>query len=299
MKRIIAFIPFMVCLAFSLALLSCGNDEGATEPETVSSYTIRGSVRYFADETGAAGVTVGISGTYTEATCVADSTGSYSFTGIEDGGYMIFVVETGNIDYYFTPSSRSVTVSGGDVEVSRFFIIKYPKIILRNNGPWSIQKVLIYEDEGLFARHENLVSDPIAGQILPSSDSEEIRIMPGNWGFYVKYFKDSLGRYTHIETIRILPEDSLIYSLNSILKISNKDTRTVTGVKVTECNYTPWGENLLEQEVPPNAMSQDIYIWPGCRDIILIYPQNSDSIDVLFPDVNVAPGDTLVILFDI
>lgn len=75
----------MVCLAFSMMLLSCVEREEVTGLETESGYTIRGSVQYWGDEIAAAGVLVGLSGISKSETCITDSTGSFSFTDVEDG----------------------------------------------------------------------------------------------------------------------------------------------------------------------------------------------------------------------
>jgi len=296
-KGITAMNPLMASPAVSMIFLSCVKKADVAGPGT--GYTIQGNIQYWRDETAIVGVTVGISGMHAEAACVTDSLGNYRFTGILNGEYTISPIKEAGLDYYFAPDYKTVIVSGRDVEVGRIFALKYPKIILNNNGPRTVLQVKKYKADSPFARVENIVDEPIAGQILPSSDSEVIRIMPDTWGLFVLYKTHSSNRYAYIEPITIQPEDSLVYSLNSIIRISNNSTKTVTQVKVNECNVVSWGENLLEQEVPPNSVSQDIYVWNGCRDILLIYPENSDSMEVQFSDITVVAGDTIVIPFEI
>jgi hypothetical protein len=81
-----------------------GYDIGADEYTGVVSYSISGTV------TGdvLAGVTVTLSGNSSGIT-TTNSTGNYSFTGLNDGTYTVTPSLSG---YTFTPSSRAVTING-------------------------------------------------------------------------------------------------------------------------------------------------------------------------------------------
>jgi hypothetical protein len=65
---------------------------------------------------GGSGATVTLSGT-ASATTTADSSGTYSFSGLDNGSYTVTPRKTG---YTFTPTSRAVVVNGANVSVTTF-----------------------------------------------------------------------------------------------------------------------------------------------------------------------------------
>jgi len=109
--------------------------------------------------------------------------------------------------------------------------------------------------------------------------------------------------------VTIMPEQSLVFPINSILKVENTGSSTIIGVEAMRClladargewgDYTDWSENLLIKEVTPGTVSEDIYVWPGCREVILVYPVDSLNSYVMHTDVNFSPGDTVYIPFEI
>src|SRR5207248_7082399 len=87
-----------------------GNSPTPPLPQT---YDISGTISPAA---GGSGATVTLSGAARAAT-TADSSGSYSFTGLTNGPYAITPSHTG---YMFCPTSLSVTVNGGNVTAMNF-----------------------------------------------------------------------------------------------------------------------------------------------------------------------------------
>lgn len=81
-------------------------------------YSISGTVTYLS--TGLAGVNMILTGPVT-TTAMTDTNGSYSFTNLPNGTYMIQPRRTG---YRFTPSSRSVTINGSNITGEDFSAMK-------------------------------------------------------------------------------------------------------------------------------------------------------------------------------
>ena len=87
-----------------------GNSPTPPLPQT---YDISGTISPAA---GGNGATLTLSGAASAAT-TADSSGSYTFTGLANGTYAIIPSHTG---YTFSPTSQSVTVSGANVTAINF-----------------------------------------------------------------------------------------------------------------------------------------------------------------------------------
>ena len=87
-----------------------GNSPTPPLPQT---YDISGTISPAA---GGSGATLTLSGAASAAT-TADSSGSYTFTGLANGTYAIIPSHTG---YTFSPTSQSVTVSGANVTAINF-----------------------------------------------------------------------------------------------------------------------------------------------------------------------------------
>jgi hypothetical protein len=94
-------------------------DVSATSPEGIAldviGYTLRAAtITYTISGTisgaGGNGATVALTGTAT-ATTIANSSGAYSFSGLDDGSYTVTPSLSG---YTFEPPSQAVTVSGGN-----------------------------------------------------------------------------------------------------------------------------------------------------------------------------------------
>ena len=299
MKPIAAFPSLMVCLAFSVFLLSCVEREDVTGPE--SDYTIQGTVQYWRDQSAAAGVPVGLSSIYKSETCITDSTGSYFFEGIKDVHYTIFPIETDEIDCYFIPESKEVTVRQTDITVLRFSALKYPKIILINNGPKKIIGVRVSAYARPQVWSDNLLSDDLA----PFSGSEMIRIKHGTRLMEVTGIEDTEHFSDWIKISNILPGDSLVFPLTSLVKVENSSSKTLVRVAIDRDFSFPGlsmsfaSGNLLRNWLAPGSVSEDIYYWPGQSDVTLTYLENSDSNIVILENIDISPGDTVYILFEI
>ena len=87
-----------------------GNSPTPPLPQT---YDISGTI---SPAVGGSGATLTLSGAASAAT-TADSSGSYTFTGLANGTYAIIPSHTG---YTFSPTSQSVTVSGANVTAINF-----------------------------------------------------------------------------------------------------------------------------------------------------------------------------------
>jgi hypothetical protein len=92
--------------------VSGANVTVAAFTSAIQTFTISGTI----SGGGANGATVQLGGAAT-ATATANSSGAYSFTGIANGSYTVTPSKTG---YTFSPTSRSVTVSGGNATVTAF-----------------------------------------------------------------------------------------------------------------------------------------------------------------------------------
>jgi Domain of unknown function (DUF4082)/Bacterial Ig-like domain/Bacterial Ig domain/SdrD B-like domain len=95
----------------SRAVDDSGNLEtpGAGVPVTVG-WTISGTI------TGTTGVSVPLSGAAT-ATATTDSSGNYSFAGLQNGNYTVTPTKAG---FTFTPTNRAVTINGANVTGTNF-----------------------------------------------------------------------------------------------------------------------------------------------------------------------------------
>ena len=96
-----------------------GNNQTAPQPPTQQSYGISGTISPAA---GGSGATVMLSGTAI-GTVTASSSGSYSFTGLANGTY---VVTPGNSGYTFSPANQSVTINAADVTGVNFTAANLP-----------------------------------------------------------------------------------------------------------------------------------------------------------------------------
>jgi archaellum component FlaF (FlaF/FlaG flagellin family) len=92
-----------------------GQNFEAVSPSGGITYSVSGTVTA-SDGSALSGVTMTLSGAST-GTVTTDTGGNYSFTGLADGTYTITPSLTG---YTFSPSSLTVTVSGGDVTGQNF-----------------------------------------------------------------------------------------------------------------------------------------------------------------------------------
>ncbi len=297
------FIHLMVCLAFSMILLSCVEREDVAGPET--GYTISGTVQYWRDQSAAAGITIQLRSAYAETTCITDSTGSYCFTGLENHVYQIVPIGPAEVDYYFSPESTEVVVSGEDITVSRYLAFRYPVVTLKNNGPWKVVGVAASSRDT--PDTTDIMHNLLSKELEPFTGSEEILIKSGFWIVLVSYLEGT-KELTNVLGVTIMPEQSLVFPLNSIIKVENTGSSTITMVHVIRClsmgsrgewgDYTDWSENLLTKEVPPGTVSEDIYVWPGCRDVTLSYPIDSFNSYVIHTDVNFSPGATVYLAFE-
>ena len=85
-----------------------GVAHGPTQPPPPQTYNISGTISPAAGGNGAA---VTLSGA-ASATTTADSSGSYTFTGLANGTYAVTPSHTG---YTFSPTSQAATISGANV----------------------------------------------------------------------------------------------------------------------------------------------------------------------------------------
>jgi len=298
MKRITAVIPLMVCLAFSMMLLSCVEREDVAGPET--GYTISGTVQYWRDQSAAAGVLVGLSGISKSETCITDSTGSFSFTDVEDGTYTILPIETAEIDCYFIPESKKVTVREEDITVFRFSALKYPRLILRNNSPKKIIGVRV----SAYARPQVWSDNILSGDLAPFSGSEMIRLKSGTKLMEVTGVEGTLQFAEWIKVSYIAPGDTLVFPLSSLIKVANNSSKTLVRVTIDRdfsfpgLSMSMGSENLLKNWLTPGSVSENIYYWPGLSDFTLTYLENSDSNFVEIQNIDITPGDTVYIPFE-
>ena len=345
MKGLIALIPFMVCLIFTMILLSCVKKEDVTEPDT--GYAISGTVKYWRDQSAASGITVELRSAYAETTCVTDSAGSYCFAGLKDHVYRIVPIETNGAYYYFEPESTEVVISGEDITVttpgadlvisgeditlSRFLALGYPEVVLENNGPWKIigvkarrikapasdvnsivfYPVAMYIDRSIISvGTKDNIDNLLAKDLEPFTCSEKVRIKPGYWNFIVTSSNGLTGLKAKDNTIRgicVRPEELHVLPLNSVLKVRNNSSSfKIKSVEFGSCDSTwsswgrtqRWSGNLLKKEVFPGSFSEDIYIWPGCQNVILGYSENSYSSSAMQTDISFSPGDTVYLTFE-
>ena len=358
MKPVSAFVLFLVCLSFSLALLSCqeAQETGGelTGPEI--GYTISGTVQYWRDQSAAPGIAVKLKSAYAETTCVTDSSGSYCFTGLEHHVYQVIPVGAGETDYYFEPESTEVVISGGvvtaaspntnyvvdgrEITFNRFLALRYPEVILENNGPWKVvgvealrsdarpgtiiifisgrpyefingimSEVWRYDSNAPLDTTDN-TDNLLAKDLEPFICSEKVRIKSGFWDFVVTYsdgLKGLRGKDNTIRGICILPEGSLVLRLNSVLKVKNNSSNIITSVEIRGCasfwthlGTTPqWSGNLLETEIHPGSVSENIYVGSGgYRDVRLVCSENSHSSYFIHENINVSPDDTVCLTFE-
>jgi len=93
-----------------LILYGCGDDDnGGGGPPIAGPYSISGQVTSIG--IGLSGVTMALSGA-SSATTTTDTSGNYSFTGLDNGSYSITPSSTG---FTFSPVNSPQTVSGGDL----------------------------------------------------------------------------------------------------------------------------------------------------------------------------------------
>jgi hypothetical protein len=298
MKPIAAFPSLMVCLAFSVFLLSCVEREDVTGPE--SGYTIQGTVQYWRDQSAAAGMTIELRSAYAETTCITDSTGSFCFTDLENHVYHIVPIGTEEVDCYFSPESTEVVVSGEDITVSRFLAFRYSKVILNNNGLWKVVGVKAARSDNPDDWTDNLLSNDLA----PFTGSEEIHLIPNTWFMEITWIEDTKQFRDLIEIGYILPEDSLVFPLNSIIKIQNNSSKIIEKVEIFRpikfpgetVTYTN-GRNFLNDKLLPGFVSEDIYVWRGFNYIKLTYLEDSVSDFFTTGAIDIPPGDTVYIPF--
>ena len=121
MKRMALLLIGVV--AVLLLALGCGGDSG-TGPDNDgedATYTVQGNVQD-SEGNGMAGFTVQLAGADTDGSPVTkntttDASGSYSLAGIPNGSYIITMSKDG---YTCTPSTRAVSVNGGNATVAAF-----------------------------------------------------------------------------------------------------------------------------------------------------------------------------------
>ncbi len=289
------------CLAFSMILLSCNKGKEVTVSEPQATYTILGSVQYWGNNKAVAGVKVGLSSLNKSETCITDSTGSYLFEVIGDVHYTIFPIETEEIDCYFSPESREVIVRDKDITLISFIASKYPKVILQNNSPKIITGVRISPYSKTQTWSDNLLSTDLA----PFSGSERIHIKAGNKIMEVTWVENTVQSADWVSIDNVLPGDSLVFPLNSLIKVENRSSETLVSVVIGR-HFTFPGSilgfnsgNLLRTLLVPGSVSEDIYCWPGQSDVKLTYLENADSINVILENVDISPGDTVYIPFEI
>jgi len=287
MKSSVGIIPFMVSLAFSMVLLSCQEAQKTagelTGPEI--GYTISGTVQYWRDQSAAAGIAIQLRSAYGETTCVTDSTGSYRFTGLENHVYQVVPIGPAEVDYYFSPESTEVVISGGEVTAAspntnyvvdgqeitfnRFLALRYPEVILENNGPWEVVgvealkryvpsdttiffigsipyrfindvlcRVSYFEILNVTLDTTEIIDNLLAKELAPFTCSEKVHIKSGYWDFVVTYsngLKGLMRRDNTIRSRRVPPEESLVLGLNSVLKVKNNSSNIITAVEIRGC----------------------------------------------------------------
>ncbi|MCX5748756.1 MAG: carboxypeptidase regulatory-like domain-containing protein [Candidatus Saganbacteria bacterium] len=94
----------LVCYSALIAILGIFLYGCSATPVPAGPHSLSGTV------SGVSPVTVNLSGTSSGATTTSSS-GYYSFTGLDDGYYIVRPSKTG---YSFTPYSRTVTVASAD-----------------------------------------------------------------------------------------------------------------------------------------------------------------------------------------
>jgi hypothetical protein len=117
-------------LLVPLMLLACGGSGTGSGTAAPSSSMISGTI---SPASAGAGVTVTLGGT-ASANSTADASGNYSFSGLADG---VYTVTPSNSSATFTPMSRQVTVSNGNVAGVNFGATAITYTISGTIGPVS------------------------------------------------------------------------------------------------------------------------------------------------------------------
>lgn len=108
-------IKYFVAILLSIALAACGGG-GDSAPTPAATYSISGTVTQSGGTTAVAGATIALSGASSASTTSA-ADGTYSFTGLTNGGYTVTPTKTGSA---FSPVSTAVSVSGANVTNTNF-----------------------------------------------------------------------------------------------------------------------------------------------------------------------------------
>ncbi|MFC1614185.1 carboxypeptidase-like regulatory domain-containing protein [Gemmatimonadota bacterium] len=193
MKSKASAVIFLVLLASSVVFLGCKNS--GTEP--VPTYNVQGHVRDVLNN-GIEGVSLLLSGENLSETETSDSSGNYIFTGVEPGVYILY---PSNHDHYFSPDSQQVIVFTTDLTVKDFAALRYPYLIVSNEGTKTIVGV---ELNGCYSTQENIgewTENLLSKEVQPGSDSDPIR-MPGSGCYTVMMnypLNDSILSYIMVE----------------------------------------------------------------------------------------------------
>ena len=114
--------------ASSPAVVNNANVTGVNFTMTLTTFSISGTVTLGA--TGLGGVTMTLSGAANRTTTTA-ADGTYSFTGLVNGGYTVTPSLSG---YVFTPGNRPVNIAGANVTGQNFSVSAYLAVTVPNGG---------------------------------------------------------------------------------------------------------------------------------------------------------------------
>ena len=89
-----------------VVLAGCSNDDNPIVVPVAVSYSISGQVA--STGSGLSGVTMALTGA-SSATAITDTSGNYTFTGLDNGSYTVTPSKTG---FTFSPTDNTQTVSG-------------------------------------------------------------------------------------------------------------------------------------------------------------------------------------------
>jgi hypothetical protein len=159
---------------------------GAVSPSAVNSnsYVISGSITPASDGSGA---TLTLGGTST-ATTTANSAGSYSFSNLTDGTYVVTPSRAG---YLFSPSVQSVTINGADatgIDFSATLQASHSVSLSWQNSTSIVIGYNIYRGTSNGGPYIKINSSPIT--TLSYTDSS---VTSGDTYYYVSTAVDSAG----------------------------------------------------------------------------------------------------------
>jgi plastocyanin len=263
-----------------VVLAGCSNDDNPIVAPVAVSYSISGQVA--STGSGLSGVTMALTGA-NSATAITDTSGNYTFTGLDNGSYTITPSRTG---YTFSPTNSPRTVSGANITAVNFTATSVQAVT------YSISGQVTSNVSGLSG-----VTMALAG----ASSATAITDTSGNYTFTGL----DNGSYT------ITP------SRTGFTFSPTNSPRTVSGANITAINFTTTaGPSAQIVPCPPSVTTivtiQDFSFTPDNVTInangIVKWTNNGPSIhtvtsgttptpDGVFNSVNLGTGATVCVQF--